>query len=279
MTKYLPFIVLLPVLAVLTGYQWYLMNWVWGANMPAKQCAYLLQTGIPKEFGDWVGEDNEVAEDVRKLAGADGYIDRIYRNKKTNEQVSIWFIVGHFRQVSQHTPNICYVNAGYEQVGKIGAVDIDVPQLPTAEFSTAKFRLARNGQEAFQRVYWAWWKPEPLAEGTSADNVSIVWTSPEDARVAFGYCRALYKLYFTSISSPDEKATESVCLEFAREFLPIADKAIRESGLVMVLDDLPADAKQVFEEMEAANSGQNKQPANKEETEDIEQTEAADQAA
>ncbi len=271
MLKYLPFIVVLLVAAPLTIYQWTLLDWVWGANTPALQCAYLLETEIPYEIGDWVGEDRPVDPQVLDVAGADGYIDRVYTNTKTNQQVSIWFIVGHFRQVSRHTPNFCYKAAGFDQVEKATVHAFEVPGLPTSKFRTAKFMAQNGSQQYYQRVFWAWWKPEPLESGRSTEDVNIAWSSPEDPRIDFGYCRALYKLYFTSATTKEESPGESVCLEFASEFLPLVHDRLRESGIVMAQDELPADAEQVLKRMQESNekggSGEEKEATEGEEME------------
>ena len=268
MAKYLPFLVILPVLAVLTGIQWRLMDWVWGANTPALQCAYLLQTEIPHEFGDWVGTDNEVEERIRKTAGADGYIDRVYRNTRTGEAVSIWFIVGHFREVSRHTPDFCYQTQGFEQVGNVGPFPIMAPDQPTAEFTTAKFKKTVGNQDLYQRVFWAWWDPQELQEGADPADVSVAWNCPEDPRLAFSSSRALYKLYFTSMSTLDETPDQSVCIEFAEEFLPYADRAIRSSGIVMAKPDLPKDSEKVFEEMRNAGVKETEESAKQEDSDE-----------
>ncbi len=273
MLKYLPFIVALAIAVPLTIYQWTLLDWVWGANTPALQCAYLLETEIPYKIGDWEGKDEPVSPEVLNVAGADGYISRVYTNTKTNQSVSIWFIVGHFRQVSRHTPNFCYKASGFDQVEKASVIPFDVPDLPTSKFRTAKFMAQNGSQQFYQRVFWAWWKPDPLQPDQSADEVNIAWSSPEDPRIDFGYCRALYKLYFTSPTTPEEMPQESVCLEFASEFLPIVHDRLRESGVVMAQEELPADAEQVLKRMQESNEkGDTTSPAD---TTEVEETDSA----
>lgn len=241
MLKYLPFVVVSIAIAPLVVWHWQMMDWVWSENIPAKQCAYLLETEIPMKLGDWVGEDAEVDEKVLEVAGADGYINRAYTNEKTGEQVSVWFIVGHFKDIAQHTPNVCYRVAGFEEVGKDDLQRIDIEGLPTSRFRTAKFRKQLGSSEHFERVFWAWWKPEALDEGQSPADVNIAWSSPEDPRLEFGFCRALYKLYFTTATDADGRADESVCLKFAEEFLPLVHDRLRTSGVVMANEELPED--------------------------------------
>lgn len=281
MLKYLPFIVVSLAIAPLAAWHWQMMDWVWSDNIPAKQCAYLLETEIPMQIGDWVGKDYEVDKKVLDTAGADGYINRSYTNEKTGEQVSIWFIVGHFKDVAQHTPNVCYRAAGFEEVGKDDLQAINIDGLPTSRFRTAKFRKQIGSQEAFQRVFWAWWKPEELEEGESADSVNIAWSSPEDPRLEFGFCRALYKLYFTTETDADGRADESVCLKFAEEFLPLVHDRLRTSGVVMVDEELPKDYEQVVkreqldEDPDEATDGDATTPGNGESIEDLQTEEAA----
>ena len=114
--------------------------------------------------------------------------------------------------------------------------------------------MSQNGsQQFYQRVFWAWWKPEPLEPGQTAEDVNIAWSAPEDPRIDFGYCRALYKLYFTTSTTAEEGPQDSVCLEFASEFLPIVHDRLRESGVVMVQEELPADASDVLKRMQESN--------------------------
>lgn len=253
MLKYLPFIVVGLIAIPLTVKQWQLMDWVWGSNTPALQCAYLLETEIPREIGDWVGVDQPVDEKTLRTAGADGYINRVYTNQKTNQQVAVWFIVGHFRQVSQHTPTFCYRAAGYNQCEKQSTYNFEIEDIPTSQFATTKFHRQDGGSDNYERVFWAWWKPEKLEEGQSAADVNIAWSAPEDPRLKFGFCRALYKLYFTSATDRDQTPDDTPCIEFAELFLPIVHEKLRESGMLMVNDELPADAEQVLKRMRDSN--------------------------
>jgi hypothetical protein len=251
MSKYLPFIVTAIIILPMVGYQWYLMEWVWGANTQSQQCAYLImkpEIGVPYvlgEKGEWEGTDLPVDKKVLEVAGAEGYIQRRYINKETQQFVDVWFIVGNFRQVSKHTPNACYVYAGFKELEKPNRfTEFDVT--PTPEFFTSKFgRSLPNGFDEYQRVFWAWWKPEVLQEGQSPEDVQEQWTAPDNARKTFGPCRVLYKLYFTTASDQAETAERSPCVEFANIFLPEVEKVLKQSGKVMAVDQLPEDLKEV----------------------------------
>lgn len=252
MSKFLPFIVTAVVMIPMVGYQWIKMDWVWGASVPAQQCAYLIMhddKGVPMvlgENGEWVGEDVPVDPKILEVAGAEGYIQRTYTHQLTNDQVSVWFIVGNFRQISRHTPNACYAASGFQQLEDVTKQRPDVGVTPAPEFFTSKFhKETQEGFPIFQRVFWGWWKPEELKEGESVEDIEIAWKAPEDARVEFGHCRALYKLYFTANTNEDELPDESVCVDFARVFLPEVHKFLPQSSLVIAEEKLPEDFEKV----------------------------------
>jgi hypothetical protein len=69
------------------------------------------------------------------------------------------------------------------------------------------------------RVFWSWYNPS--AEGP------VRWQAPKNARWHFGNTRALFKMYFTAeMRDPKETTEESPCSRFARDFLPIVDRAL-----------------------------------------------------
>ena len=241
MQKYLPFIVVAIVMVYPTYLQWKLMDWVWGDNIPAVQCAYLLHKEIPKEIGDWVGVDSEVSDLIRETAGAEGYISRTYTNSKTGDQVGVWLIVGHFRNVMRHTPNICYIASGYKEAEGYSKYRFNSKESPDSEFHTTKYTKEEEGIRYYTRVYWAWWKPTPLEEGQSVDDVQVTWVASNSPQDEIGHCRALYKLYFSALSDDSETSDESVCNRFAAEFLPVVSELLPQSNLLIEKKELPED--------------------------------------
>lgn len=253
MLRYLPLIIAAVVAVPLTLYEGGISDRWNPVNTQAIQCAMLLDE-IPMEIdgpdGLWVGKDMYVDEKVRKTAGAEGYVSRYYQNQNTNEAVSVWFIVGHFRNIIRHTPNICYRAQGAKQIdedvvryplGPVAATPVDEEAQRMDGFFTTKFGRSDvlGGWERVERVYWAWWEPKPLAAGETLDPAQIRWVAPDAPRRAFAYPRALYKLYFTVATSPEADANNETVIKFANLFIPIANEAIAKSGAVMnqTIDD------------------------------------------
>ena len=213
---------------------------------------------VPMEIegpnGTWVGQDVLVPEKVRNTAGAEGYVNRIYVNDTTNHIVKVWLIVGHYRDIVRHTPDICYKAQGAKQidhdksryqglavpatavVGEDGIVVGDAHTFYTTKFGKPD---ELGSWDWVERVYWAWWKPEPLEDGQTLDSAEISWVAPENPRLEFKYPRALYKLYFTVASTPEGTPDHPVAAEFAELFVPIANEIIADSGRAMMvpLDD------------------------------------------
>jgi hypothetical protein len=223
MTRFIPIVAGVLLLVGLTIVQIRMTDRMSGTNFTAEQRAELLSM-VPKEVGDWQGDDMPVDENVQKTAGAIGAVSRSYRNSRTGEKVDLWLIVGHARDVAFHTPDVCYLASGFEARSKENSLyPMVISGLPDAPFWTNTFyRENELTGRRLIRVFWSWYNPE-----SSANEGKVVWEAPGNARWAFGNTRALYKMYFTSeMHDPMETAEQSSCLRFAREFMPEVDKAL-----------------------------------------------------
>lgn len=218
MSRVIPAVVAVVAIAVLTVVEGRMSD-RWGDNRHCGYCATLLDD-VPKQVGSWMGTDNEVTAEEREGSGAKGYVSRLYRHSSTREEVGVWFIVGHARDTFRHTPDICYGGSGFETEGEQDRHDLDLGDGKKASFWTSVFvRDTGIGPPLKQRVFWSWFRPR----AGSGDPVE--WVVPDEMggaaiRYEFAAAPALYKLYFTTSGAAAESAgDQSVCMEFAREFL------------------------------------------------------------
>ena len=238
MIRYLPIALGVLLIVGLTIVQVQMTDRMSGTNVTAEQRADLLK-GVPENIGDWHGTDMPVDEAVRQTAGAVGAVSRKYRNVRTGEEVDLWLIVGHGRAIAAHTPDICYRSSGFAARAVENSLypmiledETEVPFL-----TNTFFREDITGRRLI-RVFWTWHNTEN--EASEDSETKVEWEAPSNARWYFGNTRALYKMYFTSqMRDPMETAEQSPCLEFAREFLPVVDKALAE---VYDGDSKPAEA-------------------------------------
>jgi hypothetical protein len=171
---------------------------------------------VPKQIGDWVGQDMPVDDQNRKTAGAVKYVSRHYRDEKTGREVRLWLIIGHSRDICRHTPNICYPYAGFRQESPQIRHDVPLEGKDPAQFFTSKFIKENATGRIAERVFWSWNHPD-----------TNKWEAPEDARRHYGLSRALYKVYFTSNVLPSEKTVgDNLAAEFAEVMLPEINKAL-----------------------------------------------------
>lgn len=172
---------------------------------------------VPLDFGDWEGEDKDV--DSQSLVGTNAVgpvISRIYINKNTKKRVEVWLICGKIEDMINHTPNICYPNSGFEQIGKLGRYDYGAGD-EDDYFVTASFlRDTYQGREK-QYVFWAWSAATPQWKGPD---------SPFKYRSVFRGNRAVYKMYFTTVITGGESIEDCANVEFGRDFLPVVTKAL-----------------------------------------------------
>lgn len=205
-------------------YEGYAMKDRWGAvGITAEDLSERFDQ-VPKNIGEWKGQDLPVDEIVRKTAGAIGYVSRQYTNSSTGQQVVLWLIVGHSRDVVRHQPTACYPSSGFRQAGSevLHHINIDGgdgKNNKEAVFYTAKFEKEDAFSHRKERVFWTFNHPDKNA-----------WEAPQGvsgARSRYGLARALYKLYFTSNVLPGEETIEdSAAIHFAEVMLPAINKAL-----------------------------------------------------
>jgi hypothetical protein len=190
-----------------------------GSDMTEEQFTALLKN-VPETIGDWHGTDLPVEEQVKKTAGARGYVSRAYKNSITGDVVTVWLIVGHAKDIVRHTPDICYPSSGFTTRAPENSLQpfvFDGKSL--GDFYTNTFVKEDNAGRQIVRVFWSWFKP--------AEDGKVTWKAPKIVRWEFGNAPSLYKLYFTSAMKDFRETTdESACMKFAKEFLPVADKAL-----------------------------------------------------
>lgn len=172
---------------------------------------------LPKEIGPWIGEDHKVDDKTLDVAGAVNHVSRTYVNSDTNEQVDLWLIVGHARDVGRHTPDVCYPSQGFTQDGYKGKHPVEADGEERAEFFTARFRNEKTPQTP-QRVFWAW-------SANRKDDYR--WDAPDYVRLRFGNNSALYKMYFTAqMQDKNQNITDSAAYKFAEFMLPVVNRAL-----------------------------------------------------
>jgi hypothetical protein len=205
---------------------------------------------VPDRIGEWIGQDNPVKAEVLEQAGAVRYVSRLYTNPRTKQTVDVWLIVGHARDICRHTPNICYPNQGFSQLGSIIKHTIEPPA--DAEhpgtFYTAKFRNESQLGTKTVRVFWAW---NGNVEGLDE------WEAPDDQKQRYGNNTALYKLYFTAPMSDDgEETGKNVAVEFGKLALPYINRALfpdRYKDLPLPEDENAATAADPLAPIQAAD--------------------------
>jgi len=195
-----------------------------------------LLKNVPMDVGEWHGTDIPVEDQVKKTAGARGYVNRSYKNAITGEIVNIWLIVGHSKDVVRHTPDICYPSSGFTMRAPENSLQPFVfDGEPMGDFYTNTFTKEDASGRRLERVFWSWFKPNE--EGT------VTWKAPKIVRWEFGNAPSLYKLYFSnSMRDYRETTDESPSMKFAKEFLPVVDKALSTAGKNKAVDGAPTES-------------------------------------
>lgn len=181
-------------IAGLSGYAHGLFIDRWGtpANVLAVASAF---EQLSVDIDGWTeGESRGISDRTRKAAGAEGYFSRSYTHDKTGATVNVTILCGRPGPISLHTPDVCFVNAGMQQLaGETRTVisrdgkSLQESEVP-AEFWNADFRPPPSNPGPPIRAFWAW----------SPDGQS--WSTPDDPRMTYSREPYLYRFYFTAAS-------------------------------------------------------------------------------
>ncbi|MEZ6070281.1 MAG: exosortase-associated EpsI family protein [Pirellulales bacterium] len=168
---------------------------------------------VPLVIGDWRGEVGESDERQLQVAKAAGGTSVAYKNQLTGEIVSVFLVAGRGRYVANHTPDKCYVAAGYNmgqtpQLYEVVVKEYEKSGQVQPEFYTARFSKEEPDHSEHLRILWAW------SDGNGWDDASA--TAP-----------VMYKMYVISpMVDHGEPIEDSAAKKFVDEALPAIDAAL-----------------------------------------------------
>jgi hypothetical protein len=215
--KYIPFAVVLAVLGVGTLIEGKYSD-RWGRKSSEKLDAFTERMKeVPKEFGDWKGVDDPIDEEEFLASNCTAYVSRTYTNRE-GQRVNVYLVSGSARHVTIHTPDWCYVGAGYEMEDEPQQYTLEeATNLPARpEFLTTRFMKEDVLTTHYIRIFWSF----------SDDGQ---WHGPRMPKPTFAGRPAMYKIYIiTEINGTTIPATieGNPTLQFARDFLPLINEAL-----------------------------------------------------
>jgi hypothetical protein len=185
----------------------------WSSSNAANEATERLGN-LPKQIGDWQGEDLD-AKITPAMGPIAGMMQRRYVNRRTGAALTLALVCGLPGPVSIHSPDVCYGASGYE-IGALNRVRPDA----TAEFWTADATRTRATEQTRLRLYWAW-------------NAGQGWTAPDHPRLTFSRrLPVLYKLYvMRQLTGPAGGAADEPCEAFLKVLLPELERTLIAPGL------------------------------------------------
>jgi hypothetical protein len=133
-----------------------------------------LEAMLPRALPGWevedlpVGETEEVKQKMGELLNYDAAIFREYSKGVVKVQVYIsYWSAGkaHYRLVYGHTPDICWVNAGWIPRVQNPSYHYRLPSDETVKFKEAQYREFEIGKEYLRVLFWQLLDGEPFTYG------------------------------------------------------------------------------------------------------------------
>jgi hypothetical protein len=172
---------------------------------------------IPLKFGEWEGtriEDDEIARIQYEKAKVRAHADILFRHRRiTGKEVRVSLVCAHHRSIARHTPDKCYVGAGFD-VHDAERQDYVTTPVGEVKVRTAQFIRQDQTSRQNQRIVWCF-----------SDNGD--WIAPESGRFGLAGSDAWYKLYvMTSIHGSKRAIDIQDSQDFLRDFIPALNKAL-----------------------------------------------------
>ncbi len=170
---------------------------------------------VPRFVGDWKGIDEKADERQIEQARVVGHLSRDFRNVRTGQKVSFFLVCGKPRHVAIHTPDDCYVAAGFEMLSSPEVIELETDDGPI-EFYTTIFKRIVGNEKHQVRVFWAW-------------NENGAWEAPEYPRIAYAWGSSLYKMYVISSVRTEADTRfddDNPAIQFIKAMIPATDSAL-----------------------------------------------------
>jgi hypothetical protein len=182
---------------------------------------------VPKvahQFGDWIGQDvvpTEKQKESFESAELRVVLMRSYQNRDTGEQVEVMLTCGPAGPVIGHSPDSCYVGAGYALGAPLEQVTIPGETgtpLEKSSFWVGDFRHTKAVAPVGLKIYWSW----------RGGKTGTMWDASQSPRFTMVQFRALYKLYVirTMAMAGPSPVEDLVTPRFIEQLLPAVETAV-----------------------------------------------------
>jgi len=172
----------------------------------------------PLEVGEWRGEVINVTKEMEQQyerAHVSGHIDIKYEHTRTGKIVQISLVCAPSREIGIHTPNKCYVGAGYKMKSKYTQKNVSWDG-GVAEVTAAAFYKETDAGMDNQQLVWCWG-----SEGKEGKGEWIAQGGVYLGRIKLAFSPAWYKLYVTTVIPNNVRVTDvKENIDFMREFMP-----------------------------------------------------------
>jgi EpsI family protein len=188
---------------------------------------------FPEQVGDWVGQDVEIPPNIKRVAGNDAFLSRLYTNKPSDQLVNVYVAyTSRPRTMLGHRPRVCYVAGGW------------------VHDSTQQAKVVSSGGREFPCLVHRFHRPAPESEETVVLNFYIVngqLTSDEDVFSGVGWrtpningnpARYATQVQISSALESSVRAAAKVMTELILDFFPDQDGKVKAIEYIEPVDNV-----------------------------------------
>jgi hypothetical protein len=171
--------------------------------------------GLDGTIGDWrVSEPLPI--DPANVPANTQCSARRFLPQKAGKPVTASITAGGPGAVAVHTPDVCYLGAGYKLRGEVTRQTVPLPDGTSAAFWVGDFtKTTATGAESV-RVRWSW-----TADGN--------WSAPDYPRWVFARAPVLYKLYVVHpLAEEDDLTKDDPYRKFVADLVPALNRRLKD---------------------------------------------------
>jgi hypothetical protein len=184
-------------------------RWTSGPDVMGKD----LLIGIDGLVGSWIPGDM-LTINPGDVPPKTKLISRQFTSVKNGSPIIVSVCSGYAGEVAVHTPDVCYLGAGYKLKSALTRQTIQLQDGKEASFWMADFEKTTATSVENVRVRWSWSK-----DGN--------WQAPDYPRLTFARAPVLYKLYIVHNLTEEEDLTrDDPYRKFAADLVPVLNRQL-----------------------------------------------------
>lgn len=191
-------------------------------------------TNFPLQIGGWVGKDVPIPPNIRRIAGNDDFLNRLYINKSINEWANVYIAYSaRPRTMLGHRPQVCYVGGGWVH-DSTENTEIVLDSGRIIPCLVHYFHMPDPGNE--ERVVLNFYIVNGQLTNDESSFSAVGWRTPN---IAGNAARYVAQIQISSVLENSVQSATEDMTELILDFFPDENGTVRAVDYISATDNIP----------------------------------------